>query len=110
VDKPVRLRARAADDIDAALHELITEANGAVADAFVSAVERALGHLGRHPGSGSLRFAYELDIPDLRAWPISRFPYLVFYVERQAEIDVWRILHTRRDLPGTLAADDEPTH
>jgi toxin ParE1/3/4 len=50
-----------------------------------------------------LRFAWELDSPDLRCWPLARFPYLVVYVEHADHIDVWRLLHTRRDIPRTLA-------
>jgi hypothetical protein len=47
-------------------------------------------------------FAYGLAIPELRAWPVQRFPYVAFYVVTDEEIDVWRILHTRRDPPATL--------
>jgi plasmid stabilization system protein ParE len=31
----------------------------------------------------------------------------VFYVEREHEIDVWRVLHSRRDIPTTLADTNE---
>jgi toxin ParE1/3/4 len=62
--------------------------------------------LGRRPHRGSLRFAFALDIPGLRAFPVSRFPYLVFYVERETELDVWRVLHTSRDIPTTLVEAD----
>jgi toxin ParE1/3/4 len=70
-------------------------------------LERGLQHVGRHPHSGTLRFSYDLDLPELRAWPVPGFPYLVVYIERDDEIDVWRILHTRRDIPSALADDDE---
>jgi toxin ParE1/3/4 len=43
----------------------------------------------------------------LRAWPLTRFPYLVVYVERDTEIDVRRVRHTRRDVPAPLADDDD---
>jgi toxin ParE1/3/4 len=66
-----------------------------------------LQHVGRHPHSGTLRFSYELDIPELRVWPLPRFPYLVFYVEGDNEIDVWRILHTHRDIPATLTDNED---
>ena len=46
------------------------------------ALERDLRRLARQPHLGSLRFAYELGIPGLRAWPLHRFPYVVFYVEQ----------------------------
>jgi toxin ParE1/3/4 len=33
---------------------------------------------------------------------LSRYPYLLFYVERQDHIDVWRVLHSQRDIPAWL--------
>ncbi len=44
----------------------------------------------------------ELDLPGLRCWPVKRYPYLVFYVERDDHIDVWRVLHGQRDIPAWL--------
>ncbi len=105
--KPVRLRRLAAEDIDAALDHYCSEAGHDVAARFIGSVERAVTRIGRHPHNGSLRFAYELEIPDLRCWPVPRFPYLIMYVERDTEIDVWRVLHTRRDIPSTLVDSDE---
>jgi plasmid stabilization system protein ParE len=31
---------------------------------------------------------------------------VTFYVPLGDRIDIWRVLHTRRDLPGTFARDD----
>lgn len=42
-----------------------------------------------HPLIGSLRFADEIEIPDLRSWSLQRFPYLVFYVPDDETI--WRV-------------------
>lgn len=95
-------RARASQDIDDALTYYLTEAGEAVALRFIDAVEAALRHLSAHPSSGSLRFAYELDLPGLRAWPLHRFPWLVFYSETDQQVDVWRVLHGRRDIPVWL--------
>jgi toxin ParE1/3/4 len=61
---------------------------------FADAVDRAVGQIGRSPRSGNLRFSYELEIPGLRVRPVTRFPYLVFYVVGDEVVDVWRILHT----------------
>jgi toxin ParE1/3/4 len=108
VGKPVRLRVRAAGDIEAAVDFYLAEAGADVAGRFLDALERAISQLRRQPHGGTLRFAFELDIPGLRACPVSRFPYLVFYVERETELDVWRLLHTSRDIPATLADNDEP--
>ena len=105
--KSVRLRRRAADDIDTAVVYLLDESGTGVAVKFVNAIEAALAYVARHPQGGRLRFSYELDIPHLRAWPLARFPYLVLYVERDSEIDVSRVLHTRRDIPATFADNDD---
>ena len=99
--RPVRLRERAAADIDQAVDFYLAEADTDVAVRFVDAVERAVGQIGR-PRSGSLRFSYELEIPDLRAGPLVRYSYLVFYVVGDEVVDVWRVLHTRRDIPTAM--------
>ena len=64
---------------------------------------RSLASNARHPASGSPRYAHELDLPDLRFWPLKRYPCLVFYVERRDHIDVWRVLHGQRDIPAWLS-------
>ncbi|MFN3219296.1 MAG: type II toxin-antitoxin system RelE/ParE family toxin [Acidimicrobiales bacterium] len=99
------LRALAADDIDAAVAFYRSEASAEVAVEFIDALESAIAHLLRHPLTGSLRFAYELEIPELRSWPLRKFPYLVFYVPDDDRIDIWRILHARRDIPAHLTPD-----
>ena len=45
---------------------------------------------------------HELDLPDLRFKAISRYTYLVFYVESDDCIEVWRVLHGERDIPAGL--------
>ncbi len=107
-ERSVHLRAAAAADIDAAADYYLAEAGGDVALRFVDAVERVLDQIARSPQAGSLRFAYELDIPDLRARPLTRFPYLVFYVIAEERIEVWRVLHVRRDVASEIATDAAP--
>lgn len=72
---------------------------------FIESLERCVRQIERSPHLGSLRFSYELDIPELRVLGTRRFPYLVFYVPNDDSIDIWRVLHSRRDVPGTLAED-----
>ena len=101
--RPVRLRERAVVDIDQAVDYYLAEADTDIAMRFVDAVERAVGQIGRSPHSGSLRFSYELEIPGLRVRPLARFPHLLFYVVGDEVVDVWRVLHTRRDIPTEMA-------
>lgn len=93
-------------DVEEALDHCLAESARA-AEGFVKALEQAYGHVRRAPDSGSPRWAHALDLPGLRAWPLKRYPYLVFYVVLPARIEVWRVLHTRRDIPVWLA-EDEP--
>jgi toxin ParE1/3/4 len=102
VAKPVRLRQLAAADLEDASDCYRREGGERVALEFIDTVERGMKRISRSPQLGSLHFAYELGIPDLRAWPVQRFPYVVLYVVGDEEIDVWRILHTRRDLPAAI--------
>jgi toxin ParE1/3/4 len=99
----VRFRARAASDVDAAVDHYRREAGEAVALELIESLERCVRQIGRSPQTGSLRFSYELDIPELRVLGTRRFPYVIFYVPNNDVIDVWRVLHSRRDIPSTLA-------
>jgi toxin ParE1/3/4 len=95
--KPVIPRALAVQDVEQALDHLIDERAWAAAAAFIGALEQACAHIARHPATGSSRHAHELDLPGLRCWRLRRHPHLVFYLERQDHIDVWRVLHGRLD-------------
>ncbi len=100
------LRALAAADIEAAVAYYRDEAGEQVALDFVDALEAAIETLRDRPLIGSLRFAYELEIPELRSWPVEAFPYLLFYVPDAERVDVWRVLHAKRDIPSVLVDDD----
>lgn len=102
--KPVIARAQANHDIEAAIAYDVREAAGQAALGFIDALEDAYAHVARHPATGSLRYAHELNLPALRCWPLTRYPYLIFYVEQPDHIDVWRVLHGRRDIPAGLGA------
>ncbi len=103
--RSAHLRAAAERDVEAAIGYYRDEGGPDVALAFVDAFEAAVGTIRAHPLIGSLRFAYELEIPDLRSWSLERFPFLVFSVPDDDAIDIWRVLHERRDLPADLQAD-----
>lgn len=105
--KPVIPRERARRDIEEAIEHYLAEAGERVALGFVDALERAFRHIARHPATGSPRLGHELDLPGLRSWPVKRYPYLVFYVERDDHVDVWRVLHGQRDIPAWMHAPDE---
>lgn len=101
--KPVVPRQRAVRDVDEAIAWYLGQGTRAAALGFIAALERAYAHIGRHPASGSTRYAQELALPGLRVWPLARHPQLVFYVERPDHVDVWRVLHGRRDIPEWMS-------
>ena len=104
--KRVRLRSLAAADLEDASEYYRQESGEQMALDYIDAVEQGIKRISRRPHAGSLRFAYELAIPDLRAWPLQRFPYVVFYLIADDQIDVWRIVHDRRDVPTALEPSD----
>jgi toxin ParE1/3/4 len=105
--KPVVPRAQAHRDVDDAVAHYLGEGAEATALGFIDALEKAYAHIGRHPASGSPRFAHQLNLPGLRSWPLTRYPFLVFYVERSDHIDVWRVLHGHRDIPAWMQEPEE---
>ena len=101
--KPVAPRARARQDIEEAIDHYRADAGQTVALGFVEALETAFAHLAAQPSSGSLRYAYELDLPGLRVWPLRRYPWLIFYQDTPDRVDVWRVLHGASDIPAWMA-------
>ena len=87
--KPVVLRDRARSDIEDAVEYYLGDAGSEVALSFIDEVEDALRTIGNQPGVGSPRFAHELGVPGLRSRSAGRFPYLIFYVVHEEEVDVW---------------------
>ena len=100
--KPVILRQAAVDDVDSTITTYLTNSDQDTALRFVEALEATYAHISAYPGSGSSRYAHELSLPGLQSWPVTGFPYLVFAVERSDHIDIWRVLHMRRDIPAAL--------
>jgi toxin ParE1/3/4 len=82
----------------------LEEAGPDVALGFMDALEHATAHIARHPGTGSPRYSRQLQIPGLRCWAVRKFPYLLFYIEGEKEIDVLHVLHGAMDLPEWLDA------
>lgn len=100
--------ARASADVVSALDFYLAEAPHA-AQGFIAALEKAVGQIERQPGIGSPRYAHELDIPGLRHWSLSRYPYALFYLEQDDRLDVIRLVHMSRDIPASLQESDDTT-
>lgn len=100
--KPVVTRHQADDDIDAAFEYYLANAGSEIAIAFMDEYERAALHLAKYPLTGSPRLGHTLAIPDLRQWPLRRFPYLIIYSDLEHTVEIWRVLHGRVDIPEWL--------
>ena len=98
----VVLRAAARRDIEEAIAHYRKEAGPHVALSLIDALQEASRHISDNPLSGSPRYGHEVNLSGLRTWPLKGFPYLVFYMTGQGRIDVWRVLHSRRDIPDWL--------
>ena len=100
--KPVIPRALALQDVDDAVVYLLQQQATEAALNLIDSLEVAYTHISKNAATGSTRYAHALDLPGLRTWPLTGHPYLIFYVEQDAHIDVWRVLHMSRDIPQEL--------
>jgi toxin ParE1/3/4 len=100
--KPVVPREQARRDVEDAIDHYAREEGADLALRFIDALEDAYRMISARPAIGSPRYAHELDLPGVRSRMLRRFPYLVLYLERADRIDVWRVLHARRDIPSWM--------
>jgi toxin ParE1/3/4 len=102
--KRVIRRRSARQDEREAVQYYAREADLEVALRFSEALRDAYRAISDRPAAGSLRYADLVGIRGLRSRRLSRFPFLVFYAERDGKLEVWRILHAQRDM-GALLVD-----
>ena len=69
---------------------------------FLVAVENAYKFIGRFPDAGSKRLGISMQLPELRTWSLTKFPYSVIYMCDAQEVDIFRLLHHKRDIPNYL--------
>jgi toxin ParE1/3/4 len=80
--------------------EWIADANRAVADGLIDAVEAAAERIGEHP-----RLAIDgLSLPEAiyRFVMLSRYSYILVYRDDLTPPEIVRMLHAARDLPRLL--------
>ncbi len=100
--KRTALRPRARQDLRKITAHYRKEGGSSLALRWTEALEEALRQLADFPGIGSPSPAATTGIEGLRSLVVSRFPYLIFYIEHVAQVDVLRVLHERRDVPELM--------
>ncbi|AKM09427.1 type II toxin-antitoxin system RelE/ParE family toxin [Croceicoccus naphthovorans] len=105
--KPVVPRQLARDDVEQAVNHYLTEGGQDIALDFVDALEKAFQQIADNPASDSPRWGHDLNLPGLRSSRLQRFSWIVFYLEWDNHIDVWRVLHAQRDIPSWMQDSDE---
>lgn len=100
--KPVIPRVRAEDDLDSACDHYFMAAGVEVALDFLHDFDRAVDHISRFPETGSPRYGFDPGLSGVRFWPMRKFPFLIFYIETEHQIDVWRVIHGNMDVTAEL--------
>jgi len=106
MSKPVIPRVLAEEDLDRACDHYLATAGIAVAMEFLHDFEGAIAHISRFPDTGSPRYGFEPSLAGVRFWPMKKFPFLVFYIETENQIDVWRVMHGNMDITTELHDPD----
>lgn len=106
MSKPVVPRVLAEEDLESACDHYLTTAGTDVVVEFLHEFESAVAHISRFPGTGSPRYGYEPSLAGIRFWPMKKFPYLIFYIETELQIDVWRVMHGNMDIAAELRDPD----
>lgn len=99
-------RDQAIRDLEEQSTFLLEESGLDVAVRFLEAAEETFARLLETLEIGARR---EFDAPDLgglRMWPIPDFPNrLIFYRAIESGVEIVRILHAARDIPGILEVE-----
>ena len=80
---PVIPRELAHRDVEDATAYYLTEGSPSAALGPIDELEKAYAHISRHPATGSLKYAHELNLPGLRVWHLTRYPHFVFTSKRR---------------------------
>lgn len=69
---------------------------------FLVALEKAYEFIGQFPDAGSKRLGILMRLPELRTWSLTKFPYSLIYMCDAQCVDIFRLLHHKRDMPNYL--------
>lgn len=106
MSKPVVPRVLAEDDLARACDHYLSAGGADVVVDFLHDFESAVAFISRFPASGSPRYGFEPSLAGIRFWPMKKFPFLIFYIETERQIDVWRVVHGNMDISAELRDPD----
>jgi toxin ParE1/3/4 len=87
---PVVYLPEAEDDIDAAYRHYEEDERAGLGEDFLDVLREAIDRISEHPG------LYAIWRRNIRAVPLRRFPYVLYYCDRGADILVIAVQHGRR--------------
>ena len=88
-------RAAEQDALDLYIH--IGQDNPAAAEQVLRRIDQALATILTQPGIGTRRRRYGENV---RSFPV--FSYILFYREIDDGIELWRVIHGKRNIPRLL--------
>jgi toxin ParE1/3/4 len=103
--KPALLRPQALRDQQSEVRYYRQAPGSQVAVRAVRATSKALSQIELEPAMGSPVLGKVLGIPELRTWRVAGFPLLWCYFEREAHLEVVRLLGERQDLAAILGSE-----
>jgi toxin ParE1/3/4 len=100
--RAVILRRAAEQDIADAHDRYRKDAGLRIGAFFLDDAEHTFRRIEAFPEAGSSRYGDLPTVSGARCQAMARFPYLVFYLIGETQLDVMRVLHQRRDLFAVL--------
>ena len=97
-----KVRELADQDINSVINYYIDLQAAKAVTQFLLATEKAYKFISRFPDAGSKRLGISTELPELRTWSLTKFPYSLIYISDAQEVDIIRLLHHKRDLPTYL--------
>jgi toxin ParE1/3/4 len=94
---PVIPRERAHQDLEDILNYYDCQAGVVIASDFIREFSLAQTQVSKYPKIGSTRLCEKLNLTNLRVWSLRKYPHQIFYRVETDRVDVWRILHSRRN-------------
>ncbi len=95
---PVIPRERAHQDLEDILNYYDCQAGVVIATDFIREFSLAQRQVSKYPKIGSTRLCEKANLFNLRVWSLRKYQHQIFYRVETDRVDVWRVLHSRRNV------------